>query len=289
LPDTLCFLGAGLLGAGFIGAACAAGHRVQIWNRSPQKALALAEQGAIPCSSPSEAARGADRLHLVLRADDAVEEVLSALVPWSVPVVDHSTNSPARVAERCARLAAQGRPYLSAPVFMSPANACSSTGLMVVSGDQVLIEALTPALSTMTGKVWNAGPRTDHAAVVKLIGNSVLINLVGAVNDVFAIGRAAGLTPEQSMELFAHFNPTGALTVRGLRASRREWSPASFELAMARKDVGLMLDLVGPDAGLLLLPQVAARMDAHLALDQAALDYAVMVEEALPHNQDRPA
>jgi hypothetical protein len=53
--------------------------------------------------------------------------------------------------------------------------------------------------------------------------------------------------------------------------------PASFELAMARKDARLMQEAAGAQA-LLLLPHIAAAMDAALQKGHGAADYSIFVK-----------
>ena len=53
----------------------------------------------------------------------------------------------------------------------------------------------------------------------------------------------------------------------------------SFELAMARKDVGLMMQAVG-DLPLATLPGIAARMDRLVAAGHGAKDFAVIAIDA---------
>ena len=70
---TIAYLGTGLLGAAFAEAAAKRGDTVTAWNRSPQKAQALAAFGAKAAATPADAVKGASRVHLVLK-DDAVVE-----------------------------------------------------------------------------------------------------------------------------------------------------------------------------------------------------------------------
>src|ERR1035437_3648022 len=72
------FLGAGLLGGALAEAAAKRGDTVTAWNRSPDKVQALAQFGVIAAATPAAAVRGALRIHLVLKDDDVVEEVLAA-------------------------------------------------------------------------------------------------------------------------------------------------------------------------------------------------------------------
>lgn len=269
-------LGTGLLGAGFVENLLAKGHAVRVWNRSADKLGPLVAKGAVAAADPAEAVRGAERVHLVLAEDDAVDAVLARaqLAPGAV-VLDHSTNHPDRVAERYARLRAAGIRYLSAPVFMAPADARGATGLMLVAGPTAEVDALKDTLATMTGRVWHVGERPDLASAYKLLGNASLVSLAGIMGDLFAIGEGLAMTPEQVLALFDVFRPGSAMGAIGARVAKKGQGPASFELSMARKDVRLMIEAArGPD-GLVVLPAVARAMDDALAEGHAATDFAV--------------
>jgi 3-hydroxyisobutyrate dehydrogenase len=259
-------LGAGMLGAGFVQSLRKKEVPVRVWNRSPEKAEALRTFGAEVASTPAEAVAGAERVHVVLSDDAAVDDVLSAALPaLQCVVIDHTTVSPAGVVARTERLAKTGHTYVHAPVFMAPANAAHATGLMLVSGPKDRLEPLMATLGTMTGKVLHVGERVDQAAAFKLFGNSVLFTLVAGASDVLAMARALGIDGQEAIGLFAQFDPTPVLRHRGMKMARSEWSPASFELSMARKDVRLMIEAAGQE-GLVVLPSIAERMDELLAL-----------------------
>lgn len=85
LSHMIAIFGAGLLGSGFARALCAKGESVRVWNRSPDKALALAAIGAHPSADPAAAVRGAERTHIVVSAADAVDSVLAAAAPGLAP------------------------------------------------------------------------------------------------------------------------------------------------------------------------------------------------------------
>ncbi|MFN7145467.1 MAG: NAD(P)-binding domain-containing protein, partial [Myxococcota bacterium] len=213
---------------------------------------------------------------LVLTADDAVDATIAALRPGlgeGVYVVDHSTNLPACVAERSARLRAEGVRYVHAPVFMSPQNAREASGILLLAAPAADAEALTPALAHMTGKVWHVGERPDLAAVHKLVGNGALIALAGAMGDLLAVGAAQGLSSAEVLSLFDVFRP--AVGFVGQRVATAGDKPASFELRMARKDVRLMIETAGGPGRLTVLPAVAAAMDDAIAQGRGDQDFAV--------------
>ena len=72
--SNIAFLGTGLLGGAFAEAAAKRGDTVTAWNRLPNKVLDLKQFGVIASANPAEAVR----IHLVLKDDAVVEEVLVA-------------------------------------------------------------------------------------------------------------------------------------------------------------------------------------------------------------------
>ena len=132
------FLGTGLMGTGFVRRMLSQGHEVAVWNRSAEKARALAAHGARVCPSAEDAVRGVDRVHLMLADDavvDAVLEPLADAIPHEAWIVDHTTTATTPTAARAKRWAARGRRFVHAPVFMGPANCVDGTGVMLLSGD----------------------------------------------------------------------------------------------------------------------------------------------------------
>ena len=277
--DTIAVLGMGLLGRGFAERLLEAGNTVRVWNRTSARAAPLEAAGAFVAASAAEAVQGATRVHLVLSADDAVDAVVDAIRPAlgaGVPVLDHSTNLPARVAERAPRLRAEGVRYLHAPVFMSPRNAREATGLMLLAGPAEDEAALRPALASMTGKLVYFGAAPDKAAKIKITGNGMLVMLTVAMGDLFEMGKACDLDHQEILDLFAKFSPSHAMM--GQRAVGASQRTASFTMTMARKDVGLMLDTAGPKADLRFLPVVAAAMDAAIEEGRTEEDFTSLAD-----------
>jgi 3-hydroxyisobutyrate dehydrogenase len=274
----IAFFGTGLMGSGFVRRARANGLEVNVWNRSPAKARALAEMGAVAFDEPAAALAGVERIHLSLADDasvDAVLEPLAAAIPATTWIVDHTTTAVRPTAERAARWRARGRVFVHAPVFMAPANCAEGTGLMLVSGDKAQHDALLPALQQMTGKVHYLGEAPERAAAFKLFGNLTLIGMLGVLGDVNRLAHSVGITTEDAFSLFQQFNPGQTLPARAARITAADWHNPSFEIAMARKDVRLMIEEArrgGID--LFVMPGVAAMFDAAIARGEGALDAA---------------
>lgn len=281
----IAFYGMGLLGSNFVRALLRRGEAVQVWNRTPEKARALAQEGALPKADPAEAARGATRIHLTLSDDAAVDDVLERAWPGFGPhvtIVDHTTTSPAKTRIRAQRWAERGIAFQHAPVFMAPQNALESSGVMLASGDRARFDALSPELSRMTGKLVYLGPDPERAAVFKLLGNSFLMFLTAGLADFFALGKALGVAPAEARSLFDYFNPGVTIPGRIQRMLAADYGNPSWELQMARKDARLMLE--GARDGsppLAVLPAIAQEMDRWLERGHAHDDWTVIGKDAV--------
>jgi 3-hydroxyisobutyrate dehydrogenase len=278
----IAFLGTGLLGGAFAEAAAKRGDTVTAWNRSPDKVLALAQFGVKSATTPVDVVRGASRVHLVLKDDAVVDEVISAarsgLSPETI-LIDHSTTLPRLTAERAQRLQVQGVKYLHCPVFMGPPAARNAQGSMMVAGPRALFESVKAELAKMTGRLEYMGERTDLAAVNKLFGNAMIIGITAMTADILTMAQASSVGAEDAIKLLGLLDLNAMVAGRGANMARGNFA-ASFELAMARKDVGLMLETAG-DRPMAALPAVAARMDQLIAGGHGAKDASVMAIDAV--------
>ncbi len=282
----IAILGTGLLGAGFTRAARRRGEEVRVWNRTLDRARPLAEVGATVCADAADAVRDVDRVHVVVSDDAAVDAVLAAArpgLPVGALIVDHSTTSTAGALARTAAWAAAGHVYLHAPVFMGPQNALDGTGLMLMSGDRAVVERARPLLAPMTGKLLDLGERVDAAAAYKLCGNLFLMAMTSGLAEMLALAGAMKIEPPAIAALFEHFKPGTTVNPRLARMTEGQFSPPSWELAMARKDARLITaeaDAAG--VALALVPAIAAWMDVAMAAGDGHLDWTVISRHPPP-------
>jgi 3-hydroxyisobutyrate dehydrogenase len=273
----IAFLGTGLLGSALAEAAAKRGDQIIAWKRTADKARALEQFGVAVAATPADAVRGAQRVHMVLKDDAVVEDVIAALRPGLDPatiIVDHTTNQPALTADRAKRLNAEGVRYIHCPVFIGPAAARQAQGTILASGPKALFDEIHEALSRMAERVEYFGERPDLAAVYKLCGNGFIIGIAAVVADVLAVAASSGVPGEDALKVVEYFNPAGVITGRGRSMIAKKFEP-SFELAMARKDVRLMIETAAKRP-LSTLPGMAARMDALIAEGYGTSDLAVI-------------
>ncbi|MGA9650970.1 NAD(P)-dependent oxidoreductase [Pedobacter sp.] len=279
------FLGTGLLGSNFVKAMLKRGETVQVWNRTASKAKALEATGAKAFDLVADAVKGATIIHLTLKDDATVNEVLesasSGFSPGAI-LIDHTTTSAEGAIERTNYWKEKGFTYLHAPVFMGPPNALESTGNMLVSGDQELIAQVTPELEKMTGKLINLGPETGKAAGIKLIGNLFLISLTAGLSDVLALAKGLGIDSADVASLFSNWNPGAGVPARFDKIRAGDFSKPSWELDMARKDAGLMIEAAKVNGvNLTVLPAVAAQMDKYINEGHGSDDWSIIAKDNL--------
>jgi 3-hydroxyisobutyrate dehydrogenase len=72
------------------------GLDVRVWNRTASKATELEQYGAKAFANVADAVKGADVIHLTLKDDATVNEVLAAAsagFKTGVIIIDHTTTS----------------------------------------------------------------------------------------------------------------------------------------------------------------------------------------------------
>ena len=276
----IAFLGMGLLGSNFVQALIKKGEKVQVWNRTYARAKALETFGAKAFEQVQDAVNGADRIHITLKDDDSVNEVLEKAISGFKPgviIIDHTTTSSEGAAERTANWKKRGFTYLHAPVFMGPQNALESTGYMLVSGEESLINKLKPELSRMTGKLIELGSASNTAAGIKLIGNLFLISLTAGLSDALSLAKDLKIPAAMVSGLFDSWNPGSMVPGRLKKIIQNDFSQPSWELDMARKDARLMME-EAKKAGtnLTVIPSIAGLMDEYISKGHGKEDWMII-------------
>ncbi|AXY73001.1 NAD(P)-dependent oxidoreductase [Paraflavitalea soli] len=279
------FIGMGLLGSNFVRALIRKGEQVNVWNRTAAKATALEADGAKAFANVADAVKGADIIHITLKDDASVNDVLNLAAPGFAPgvvIIDHTTTSAEGAIQRTQAWKEKGYTYLHAPVFMGPPNALESTGYMLVSGDQTVIGKLTPTLSAMTGKLINLGAEEGKAAGMKLMGNCFLVTFTAGLADTLTLAKALNIPVSDIAALFDLWNPGAMLPARLKRMTAGTYDKPSWELSMARKDTQLFLDSAAKGGTqLAIVPAIAAEMDRWIAKGHGNDDWTVIGKDSI--------
>jgi 3-hydroxyisobutyrate dehydrogenase len=222
-----------------------AGLVVRAWNRTPEKAQRLTEEGATVVSTPVEAADGAQAILTMLRDADAVVETMdgedgaldraAAGAIWiqvSTIGIDGT--------ERCAKLAERrGLAFVDAPVLGTRAPAEQGELVVLASGPESVPEQLDAVFDAIAKKILWVG-EAGAGTRLKLVTNSWIVALVEGAAETIAFAEGIGVDPAMFLEAVAG-GPLDLpyLQMKGTAMIERRFEP-SFKLALAAKDARLV-------------------------------------------------
>jgi 3-hydroxyisobutyrate dehydrogenase len=274
---TVALLGTGTMGAGMARNIARAGLPLRVWNRSADKAAALADCATV-ASTVAEAVQGADVvLTMLYDADSVVATMESARGQLGEDTVwlQQSTIGVAGC-DRTIRLAEDlDVALVDAPVLGTRKPAEDGALVVLASGPLDVREAVEPVFEAIGGRtLWLGG--AGEGSRLKLAANAWVATVLEGIADSLALTRDLGLDPA----LFLEAVSGGAMDapyvqLKGKAMLAGEYAPA-FALAGALKDVDLILAAaadVGTELGPLpgIRDHLARAVDAgHGELDMAA-------------------
>lgn len=249
------FVGLGSIGAPMAGQLLAAGHALTVHDVRRTAAAGLLDAGAAWAESPAALAAASEIVATCLPGPAEMEAVclgpgglLEGLTPGAL-YVDHTTNSPLVVRRVHAILAPRGVDMLDAPVSGGTEGARTRDLLAMVGGDRAAFERARPALDAVARRVLHTGG-IGTGSIAKLMHNAASFTLDLLLAECWTAGVKAGVAPAVIVEAFneAALGRMMSMKVR-LPATylRGDFEPR-FSLALARKDLGLALE-VGRVAG----------------------------------------
>ena len=209
------------------------------------------DQGARLAGSPAEVASQCEVTFTSLPGPKEVEAVamgadgvLEGIQSGGI-YVDLSTSRPTLIRQIEPKFRAQGAHVLDAPVSGGKSGAASRNLAVMVGGEKDIYERIKPILDAFGDKVFYAGS-IGAGSVCKLVHNMIGHGVRQAIAEGLTLGVKAGVEPEAVWECARR----GALgRMLSLHVSlpqtvfRGEFEPATFALALSRKDVGLATEL----------------------------------------------
>lgn len=241
------FIGLGNMGRGMVANLIKAGHRVTVYNRSPAKAEALVQQGAVRADTVAHACRG--EAVLTMLADDAAVDdvvfgehgVLASLGPGATHI-SSSTISVALSQRLTAAHADAEQQYVAAPVFGRPEAASAAKLFVVAAGAPDVLERVAPLFDAIAQRTFVVSEQQHTANLVKLSGNFLIASVIESLGEAIALVDKAGVDPLHYVDILTStlFSAPAYQTYGGLIA-RREFEPAGFAATLGLKDVRLVL------------------------------------------------
>jgi 3-hydroxyisobutyrate dehydrogenase len=264
------FVGLGIMGQSMAGHLLAAGHPLNVYNRSPDKAAALLERGATWCATPGAVAAASDVIITIVGYPADVEQVwlgADGILPHArnALVIDMTTSSPA-LAQRLAQEAARrGCRALDAPVSGGDVGAREARLSIMVGGELAHFEEALPILGLMGKSIVHTGP-AGTGQHTKLANQLVIASTIMGVCEGLAYARGAGLNLDVVLQCIGG-GAAGSfqLNAMGPRIAKHDFAPG-FMIEHFLKDLSLALD----EAGRMNLPLPGAEQARKLYTQLAA-------------------
>ena len=243
----IAFIGLGRMGMGMARNLLRAGHTVAVFNRTREKAEAVAAGGARVASSPADACRDAEAVMTMVADDHAVEEIvfgtdgIAAAMKKDCIHVSHSTISTSLARRLTAEHAQRNQGYLSVPVFGRPEHAESKNLVVVAAGPSDLVDRCRPLFDAIGRQTFVIGAEPWQANVAKVCGNFMVISMIESLGEAYATLRKAGVAPETFLEIINSLMASPILELYGRIIAHQQFEPAGFALKLGLKDVRLVL------------------------------------------------
>ena len=244
----------GVAGIGKMGAAIAArlieaGHEVAVWNRTADKAKAVA--GATAVATPADLAQRAETIITILTdagALDAVYNRPAGLLSGNVAgklFIEMSTVVPAAEIALATAVRSKGAAFVECPVGGSTGPARQGKLIGLMGADEADAARARPILEKLCRRLEHAGP-VGAGAILKFTVNLPLMVYWQALGEALALARSLPIDPARLMDLLGETSGgPNVLKVRGPGVAAMlkggDPGPVTFNVDGGIKDMQSML------------------------------------------------
>ena len=238
------FIGLGIMGSRMAANLQRAGHALTVYNRTPEKAATLVDQGAELAPSPEALAQKSNLVFTMLSTPEAVEAValgnqgfLNSL-PDNALWVNCSTVNPSFAVKMAQATTNLGHRYLDAPVSGSLVPAEKGELIFLVGGEETDLTQVQELLDIMGKAVVHVG-ENGQGSSMKMVNNMLLAHAMTAFAEALRLGTALGISEEMLCQTLLN-GPAAAsfLKSKQPKLMQRDFSP-EFPLEWLHKDLHL--------------------------------------------------
>ncbi len=241
------FVGVGKMGGHMARRIFGAGHRLTVFDPSPDAVAALATEGAFVAGSVREVADRAEIVFASLPTPDIVRAIaigVGGLREGSAikAFVDTSTTGPQVAGAVAAGLSARGIATLDCPVSGGMAGARDGKLTLMVSGPRDAFDEAMDLLAILGAPVY-VGATAGAAQTVKLANNLLVAAAMTVTAEALVMGVKAGVDPKVMLEVInASSGRNTATADKFPRAVLTGSFDFGFTTGLLFKDVRLCLD-----------------------------------------------
>ena len=244
------FVGVGNIGRPMARQFLSAGHELLVHDHRREAAAELLSDGAHWSDSPAALAARCETVATCLPGPAEMEAVclgpgglLEGLRPGAL-YVDHTTNSPHLVRRIHEVLATRGIAMVDAPISGGMEGARTRDLLVMAGGTPAAFTRAQPTLAVVAKRVLHTGD-IGSGSIAKIMHNCATFTLDLVMAECWTAAVKAGVDPDVIVDVFneAALGHMMSLKVRLPATYLRGNFEPRFSLALARKDLGLALEL----------------------------------------------
>lgn len=262
---TLGFVGIGLMGKPMTLRLLAAGFKVNVWNRSPDKLVAVEQAGAKICLSLAELVTNSEVILLCL-ADTAVVETIvnQQVLPHGSPgklVIDLSSIHPENSKQLAASLKQQcDMRWVDAPVSGGTAGAELGTLAIMAGGDAEDIAIAREVLRPLYSRLTHMGP-VGSGQTTKICNQMIVSCNVLVIAEMMALAQQAGVESAKIPEALAGgFADSKPLQIVGPEMAADQFEPVKWRVKTLLKDLNMAVDLAVEQGSAIPMSGLAAQL-----------------------------
>lgn len=242
----IAILGLGIMGSGMAHRLLSAGFPLAVYNRSSEKCLPFAKEGASVAATPRDAA---SRSHVILSMvanDEASHDIwfgndgaLAGASEGSL-LIECSTLSSAWIHELDSEARNRGCRFLDAPVTGTKPHAANGELVFLVGGSSEAVAEAQPIFSVLGRETVHLGP-TGSGALMKLVNNFVCGVQAASFAEALKFIDMAGLDRTKAMSILTGGAPGSGIVKRVAdRVGSGDFTP-NFALRWMAKDLSYAL------------------------------------------------
>lgn len=218
-----------------------------IYNRTKKRSEDLSKSlpsgKSTVASTIEEAVSGADIIFTCVGDDAAITETIDAALKGDTKgklFVDCSTIHPETSEELAKKVTGAGAEFVACPVFGAPAMADAGQLVCVLAGPKDSVEKVKPYTKGVMGRanVDFSGQRVRQALLLKVIGNTFVLNMVEALSEGHTLAEKSGLGSDNLHALIETMfpGPYTAYSTRMMSGDYYKREEPLFAVDLARKD-----------------------------------------------------
>jgi 3-hydroxyisobutyrate dehydrogenase len=240
------FVGLGAMGIHMARSLHRAGLLTGVWNRSADKATALAKE--LSChafTSLAELAGNCEAVVICVSADDDVRAVVSGLDPGLSPnmiVIDCSTVGAGTARDMYSHLDTLGVGFLDCPVSGGVEGARNASLAIMVGGEEAVFSRARPILEAM-GKTITYFGSSGAGQAAKATNQIMCAGIIQAVGEAMAFAHAEGLPLDRLIDTLGKGAGSSWYFVNRAPFMANQRYPAGFRVRLHDKDLKICRDM----------------------------------------------